>query len=638
MCAQDDSTDGFDAVVEPYLEAGLVVRHRVRDYCLGDYNATRALTQGHNFIQQPVMTRHAAAVHSARTHWMIFTDVDEFLMAPRAFKHDDGLGSIAWWLDRMLASAAKKSDRAIGGLRLQGTLVADPSDSFRFGGAFSRPLLLTKYPRDMASVKCAVQANRLSRTQYGGIHKLHLVDGYDYSQPCGLQDVAVLMSCAPVHYLHFFFRRSMVERQKLSYAKSEVKAAKVALALAKVTNAQQQRGNARITNNCSKTRNLCELRPLPIGEQVNAAVIKRWARRTVPNDELAKRLLGPNLHRFLHVHGLKHSGTGIVRLAVANAWPQASLLNCSTSCLFESEGQHEQSVWSPLRERTSKICWPPSLFPNQTGTSAAAGRVVGPPRRFSHYFCPGLLHGLTSSKGAQLWADWSARWDLSRELLVQKTPSIDLLLLDRLLPRSHHLVVLRHPFGHRTSKGPLCDTALCRLETWLAAWAYVLRQLHALERYAVVRFESAVLKPTQFKHLLQAWLHQPWPGSVAGGTPVAEGVDHGRHPGRRLMMHEVDASGNATLNTSLVWELPLQGAHDCLYENHEPLKQPSHCALLAERAKSVVASLGYNLLQPRRSNVSRAIVFSPATPAPKDMIYGLVMFSRLLGFGTWEYR
>ena len=338
------------------------------------------------------------------------------------------------------------------------------------------------------------------------------------------------------------------------------------------------------------------------------------------------------------MHGLKHSGTGIVRLAVAHAWPQASLLNC-TRCKggLESEGQHAQSVWPPLRERTSEICWPPSFFPNHTGKSAAASGVVGPPRRFSHYFCPGLLHGLTSSKGAQLWADWSAQWDLSCELLVQKTPSIDLLLLDRLLPRSHHLVVLRHPFGHRTSKGPLCDSALCRLETWLAAWAYVLSQLRALERYAVVRFESAVFKPTQFKHLLQAWLHQLWPGSVAGGTPVAEGIDHGRYPGRRLMVHE-DASGNATLNTSLVWELPLQGGHDCLYENHEPLDQPSQCALLAERAKSVVALLGYDLLQPQQSNISRAIVFSPATPAPKDVVPSLVMLSRHSGFGTWEWR
>ena len=68
---------------------------------------------------------------------------------------------------------------------------------------------------------------------------------------------------------------------------------------------------------------------------------------------------------------------------------------------------------------------------------------------------------------------------------MQKSPSLEILLLDRLLPqRSHHIVTLRHPFGHHSVHHPTINTAIERLEHWVASWAYALRQLASLDRYA----------------------------------------------------------------------------------------------------------------------------------------------------------
>ena len=75
----DGSADETAAVLAPYVEAGLVVLHHVGDYCLGDYNVNQSYSSSHNFLQQPVMLRHAAAVHAARSRWVVFVDADEYI-------------------------------------------------------------------------------------------------------------------------------------------------------------------------------------------------------------------------------------------------------------------------------------------------------------------------------------------------------------------------------------------------------------------------------------------------------------------------------------------------------------------------------------------------------------------------------
>ena len=137
----DGSTDETAAVLAPYVEAGLVVLHHVGDYCLGDYNVDQSYSSSHNFLQQPVL-RHAAAVHAARSRWVVFVDADESIW----------IGEVGSPPRSPTSSSACRQPRRRRGAAPASTcglMVAEGEGAFSSGMMFGRPLGLMHYSRSV---------------------------------------------------------------------------------------------------------------------------------------------------------------------------------------------------------------------------------------------------------------------------------------------------------------------------------------------------------------------------------------------------------------------------------------------------------------------------------------------------------
>ena len=274
-----------------------------------------------------------------------------------------------------------------------------------------------------------------------------------------------------------------------------------------------------------------------------------------------------------------------------------------------------QQVWPSVRDRDKSTCLP-----------ADATNI-----RLSHYVCPLLLRLPTANATKRLWESWAWHWDVNRTILVQKSPSLEILLLDRLLPqRSHHIVTLRHPFGHHSVHHPTINTAVERLEHWVASWAYALRQLASLDRYAVVRYEAIVLDASGVAEQLRTWLTRV-------GAPGCGATSDRR--GRRLEVrhkHGGFARGkaNVTYDAHLVWASPEKAASSCVTEG-------DGCVALAKRVGPVAEALGYDVLRPKHSDVSRSIVFAGGAVGhrvPAELVVRFTDLSRKLGFGAWPSK
>ena len=191
----DGSADETAAVLAPYVEAGLAVLHHVGDYCLGDYNVNESYSSSHNFLQQPVMLRHAAAVHAARSRWVVFVDADEYIWI------GDGRlpASLPDLLERVSARRGAAAE-PYAGVYLHGLMVGGDG-AFSSGMMFGRPLGLVRCcARSAASTRCAATAEP---HDYGrSIHNLRLMGGGDAR--CVRPRVAVGLRASS----RFFFRRS----------------------------------------------------------------------------------------------------------------------------------------------------------------------------------------------------------------------------------------------------------------------------------------------------------------------------------------------------------------------------------------------------------------------------------------------
>jgi hypothetical protein len=184
-------------------------------------------------------------------------------------------------------------------------------------------------------------------------------------------------------------------------------------------------------------------------------------------------MASPDDHRFLFIGGMHRSGTSLVTNLVGHH-PQASRMLGTDE--FEDEGQHVQHVY----ER---------------------GNQHGGPGRFA--FSP-AMHLTESSplvspaSAEQLWQDWSPYWDLSREVLVEKSPPnlLKSRFLQGLFPGASFVMVLRHPIAVAMATTKWSHTTWPRLiEHWLVAHETMLEDLPHLERVIVVRYEDLMLDP-----------------------------------------------------------------------------------------------------------------------------------------------
>jgi len=180
-------------------------------------------------------------------------------------------------------------------------------------------------------------------------------------------------------------------------------------------------------------------------------------------------------HRFVFVAGLHRSGTTLLARLLA-AHPEIS--GFSGTGVPADEGQHLQSV-----------------YPRDT--------EYGRPGRFG--FAPEmhLTEGspLASEESARrLFEEWSPHWDLSRRLLLEKSPPnlIKTRFLQALYPESAFVVVFRHPIPASIPTAKWRGTRRYdRLfEHWLRCYALFEEDRKHLDKVHVLTYEDLVRDPS----------------------------------------------------------------------------------------------------------------------------------------------
>jgi hypothetical protein len=183
---------------------------------------------------------------------------------------------------------------------------------------------------------------------------------------------------------------------------------------------------------------------------------------------------GPDGHRLVFVAGLHRSGTTLLARLLA-AHPEVS--GFSGTGAPADEGQHLQSVYP-------------------------SDHQYGRPGRFG--FAPEMhlteSSPLVSEQAAsRLFEEWSPHWDLSRPLLLEKSPPnlIKTRFLQALYPNSSFVVIVRHPIpvSIPTAKWRGTRRYHRMFEHWLRCHALFEADREQLERVHVLRYEHLVRDP-----------------------------------------------------------------------------------------------------------------------------------------------
>jgi hypothetical protein len=179
-------------------------------------------------------------------------------------------------------------------------------------------------------------------------------------------------------------------------------------------------------------------------------------------------------HRLVFVGGLHRSGTSPLTRVLA-AHPQIS--GFAGTGVPEDEGQHLQDVYP-------------------------SARVHGGPGRFAHSPGAHLTEGstlATPESADRLWGAWSAHWDLSRPVLVEKSPPNLLMtrFLQALFPNARFLVIVRHPAAVALSTRKWRRTTALHdlVEHWVTAHETFLADAPSIRALHVVTYEHLVAHP-----------------------------------------------------------------------------------------------------------------------------------------------
>jgi sulfotransferase family protein len=213
------------------------------------------------------------------------------------------------------------------------------------------------------------------------------------------------------------------------------------------------------------------------------------------------RLPAVERHRLVFLAGLHRSGTTLLARLLA-AHPEVS--GFSGTGVPADEGQHLQSVYP-------------------------AAAVYGGPGRFG--FAPESHlteeSPLATPENAQtLFAEWSAHWNLSRLVLLEKSPPnlLKTRFLQALYPGSAFVVIVRHPIPVSIPTARWRGTR--RYDRMLAHWLHCHGLFEAdrerLERVHVLTYEQLVRDPTGVLRRIFEFLElDPIPPS----EPVEDGAN-----------------------------------------------------------------------------------------------------------------
>jgi hypothetical protein len=208
-------------------------------------------------------------------------------------------------------------------------------------------------------------------------------------------------------------------------------------------------------------------------------------------------------HQLVFLAGLHRSGTTLLARLLA-AHPQVS--GFSGSGAPADEGQHLQSVYPSDHEH-------------------------GRPGRFG--FAP-EMHLTESSplvseqSAATLFEEWSPHWDLSRPLLLEKSPPnlLKTRFLQALFPNAAFVVLVRHPIPVSLATARWRRTRRYHrlLEHWFRCHALFEADRDQLKRVYVTQYEQLVREPEAVLQGIFEFLElEP----IAPNEPVEQGANEG---------------------------------------------------------------------------------------------------------------
>lgn len=189
-------------------------------------------------------------------------------------------------------------------------------------------------------------------------------------------------------------------------------------------------------------------------------------------------------HRFVFICGLHRSGTSLLHRCLRDHPVISGFTNTRAT---EDEGQHLQSVYPPDYEFGPV---------NRFGFNPAAHLDE----------CSPLA---TSGNAEKLFTEWSQYWDLSKPVLVEKSPPnlLRTRFLQELFPTSHFVVITRHPLASAFATMKWNPERIDRLlEHWLVCHERFALDSPYLQNVYTLQYEDFVARPEEQLNKLFAFL------------------------------------------------------------------------------------------------------------------------------------